>query len=75
MTTKIKAAPAKTTTAKQSPPKHAVSPASRKGAKKAATPPHRRDQRHSARRGTPSAQGAQDQRHAGCGHRAGRRPA
>lgn len=39
MTTKTKATPAKTTTAKQSPPKRAVSPASRKATKKAATPP------------------------------------
>ncbi len=39
MTTKTKAAPSKKTTAKASPPKRAVSPASRKGAKKAATPP------------------------------------
>ena len=39
MTTKTKAAPSKKTTAKQSPPKRAVSPASRKGARKAATPP------------------------------------
>jgi len=39
MTSKTKAAPSKKTTAKQFPPKRAVSPASRKGAKQAATPP------------------------------------